>query len=215
MTLPSGGNLPPISMADINGEFAFGNNLGSYRGQLFGRPDNTAGLFPSGGIKFSDFYNTKKAVASSTLSLASGSFSIPPYRTITFTTTGGSGGQAGSFGIFNGGPSNGQRTPSSGGSAGGTSSAGTLVSGAGGSGGGGDGGGGAAGSTGTVTLTNPLFGGSGPTSGANITITVGAGGAGGAGGPNFNYNGNQYVGAGNAATGSTGATGSVTRSWTV
>lgn len=215
MALPNGSNTPPISIGDINAEFGFGNDLASYHGQLFGRPDSTAGLFPATAISLADFYNTQKAVASSTTSMSSGSFTIPPYKTITFTATGGNGGQAGAYGYFYLGPSSGTPTASGGGGAGGASSAGSLVSGAGGAGGGGNAGGGAAGSTATVTLTNPLYGGTGPTSGTAITITVGAGGAGGAGGPIYSFNGYSYQLAGYASNGAAGAAGSVTRSWAV
>lgn len=60
--LPNGGNLPPLSMSDINGPSGFngrGNNLNAYRGTLFYRPDNSTGYFTSGSIKMSDFYSTQ------------------------------------------------------------------------------------------------------------------------------------------------------------
>jgi hypothetical protein len=203
MTLPSSGT---ISINDINTEFALGNNLGAYRGELYGTASGTAGVFSSGTINMSDFYNTKKVTAGST-GLSSGSWTVPPYRTITFTATGGSGGQTGNSGVYSGGPLNGAPTGGSAGGSGGSTSIGGYVTGAGGGPGGG-------GSTSSVTLTNPALGGSGPVSGSTVSTSIGGGGGGGQGGPIYNWNGSFYVLVGYAGTGASGSGGSASASWT-
>ncbi len=203
MTLPSSGT---ISINDINTEFALGNNLNAYRGQLYGTASGTAGVFASGTITMSDFYNTKKVTAGST-GLSSGSWTVPPYRTITFTVTGGSGGQTGNSGVYSGGPLNGAPTGGSAGGSGSASSVSGYVTGAGG-------GPGAGGSTSSLTFTNPALGGTGPVSGSTVSVTIGGGGGGGQGGPIFNWNGSVYVLVGYAGTGASGAAGSASASWT-
>lgn len=204
MPLPVSG---VISINDINTEFALGQNLNSYRGQLYGTTSGTAGVFSSGTINLSDFYSKQKVVAGGPTSLSAGSYTVPIYRTITFTVKGGNGGGTGSNGAYSGGPLNGAGTSGSAGGSGGASSVGSYVSGAGGGPGG-------TGTTTSVTLTNPALGGTGPTSGSSVTVTIGAGGAGGQGGPIYIWNGSVYVISGYGATGSAGATGTASVSWT-
>ena len=204
MPLPASG---AISINNINTEFALGQNLNSYRGQLYGTTSGTAGVFSSGTINLSDFYSKQKVVAGGPTSLSAGSYTVPIYRTITFTVTGGSGGGTGANGFYNGGPFSGVQTGGSGGSAGGPSSVGSYVSGAGG-------GGGASGTTASVTLTNPALGGTGPASGSPVTVTIGVGGAGGSGGTLWVWNGAVYVNTGNAASGANGSAGSASVTWT-
>lgn len=213
MTLPAGGNLPPISLADINGEFGYGTNLNAYRGKLFGRDDNTAAIFSAGVINVSDFYATKKVIAGGPIYTGTTTIIIPPYKTITFYVLGGNGGQQGAAGIYSGGPANGQATAPSNGAAGGTSNFAGIISSAGGAANGGTA------TAQTVTLTNPLLGGTGPTSGSSVAVTVGGGGAGGGGGPIFGWvvqsgNFGTYVLTGYAASGANGSNGSAYYSWT-
>lgn len=213
MTLPSGGNLPPISLNDINGEFGYGANLNAYRGKMFGRDDSTAGLFSAGVINISDFYATKKVVAGGPIYPATGNIVIPPYKTITFYVIGGNGGGIGAPGIYVGGPANGQATAPGNGGAGGTTSFASIVSSAGGAGNGGTA------TAQTVTLTNPLLGGTGPTSGSTVAVSVGAAGVGGIGGPIYGWvvqsgNYGYYQLTGYAASGFNGAAGSAYYSWT-
>ena len=208
MALPASGT---ISVNDVNTEFGLGQNLNAYRGQLYGTTSGTAGVFSSGAISLSDFYSTAKVVAGGPTGLSAGSYTVPPYRTITFTATGGAGGATGANGVYSGGPNNGLPTSGSAGSSGTASTvaagATTYVSGAGG-------GPGAAGTTTSATSTNPVLGGTGPASGSAVTVTMGPGGAGGQGGPIFNWNGSSYVLIGYAGTGATGAAGTASVSWT-
>lgn len=205
MALPASGT---ISINDVNTEFALGQNMNAYRGQLYGTTSGTAGVFSSGTINLSDFYSTQIVTAGGPTSLSSGSYTVPPYRTITFTAVGGSGGATGANGVYSGGPFNGTPIAGQAGGSGGASSVGTYVSAAGG-------GPGAAGSSASSgALTNPVLGGTGPTSGNTVTVTVGAGGAGGRGGEINIWNGTVYVFSGYAASGANGAAGSVTVSWT-
>lgn len=206
MTLPASG---AISINDLHTEFALGQNLNAYRGQLYATsaiPPGAA-VFPSGAISLSDFYSTSKVTAQTTTNLPGGTFTVPPYRTITFTATGGSGGQTGANGVYSGGPLNGAPTGGSAGGSGGNTTVGSYVTGAGG-------GPSAGGSTSSVTLTNPVLGGTGPTSGTTFTVTIGGGGGGGQGGPIYSWNGSTYIFAGFAGTGASGAAGSATVSWT-
>lgn len=204
MPLPASG---AISINDINTEFALGQNLNVYRGELYGTTSGTAGVFSSGAINLSDFYSKQKVTAGGPSSLSAGNYTVPIYRTITFTVKGGDGGGTGSNGAYSGGPFNGAGTSGSAGGSGGTSSVGSYVSGAGG-------GGGASGTTTSVTLTNPALGGTGPASGSVVIVTIGAGGTGGSGGPIYIWNGSFYVPSGNASSGSTGAAGTASVSWT-
>lgn len=208
MTLPNGSNSPPLSLSDINGEFGYGTNLNAYRGKLFGRDNNTAGLFSSGAINISDFYSSKKVVAGGPIYPATGNITIPPYKTITFYVLGGNGGQIGTAGVYVNGPASGSATAPGDGAAGGSSSFGSIISSAGGAANGGTA------TAQTVTLTNPLLGGSGPTSGSTVAVTVGGGGAGGSGGPIFSWNGSAYVLTSYAASGANGSAGTAYYSWT-
>jgi hypothetical protein len=204
MTLPSSG---PISINDINTEFALGNNLNAYRGALYATPSGTAGVFSAGTISMSAFYSTQKVTAQTTTNLPGGTFTVPPYRTITFTATGGGGGQTGANGVYSGGPLNGVPTGGSSGASGGNTTVGGYVTGAGG-------GPSAGGSTSSVTLTNPVLGGAGPVSGSTLSVSIGGGGGGGQGGAIFVWNGSTYIASGFAATGASGAAGSATVAWT-
>lgn len=213
MTLPAGGNNPPISLADINGEFGYGANLGAYRGKIFGRDNNTAGVFPTVAIDVSDFYATKKVVSGGPIYPATGNITIPPYKTITFYVIGGNGGTQGSAGTYVGGPSNGLATAPGDGGAGAETSFGSIISSAGGPANGGTA------TAQTVTLTNPALGGTGPASGSTLAVTVGSGGSAGGGGPIYGWvvqdgNFGTYVLSGYAASGSAGASGSAYYSWT-
>lgn len=204
MPLPASG---AISINDINTEFALGQNLNAYRGQLYGTTSGTAGVFSSGAINLSDFYNTQKVTAGGPTSLSAGNYTVPIYRTITFTVKGGNGGGTGANGAYSGGSLNGVPTSGSAGGSGGASSVGSYVSGAGGGPGG-------TGTTTSVTLTNPALGGTGPASGSTVSVTIGSGGAGGAGGPILIWNGFAYVNSGNAASGANGSAGTASVSWT-
>lgn len=209
MTLPNGSNTPPLSLSDINGEFGYGTNLNAYRGKIFGRDNSTAGVFSAGAIRVGDFYATKKVVAGGPFYPATGSIVIPPYKTITFYVVGGNGGQQGANGAYTGGgPLNGVITPGSNGSAGGATSFSSIISSAGGAVNGGTA------TPQTVTLTNPLLGGSGPTSGSIVAVTIGGGGAGGQGGPNYGWTGTGYVLGSYQPSGANGAAGSAYYSWT-
>jgi hypothetical protein len=206
MPLPAGGNLPPISIAELNAEFGYGNNLAAYRGKLVGI-GSACKVISSGAVNISDFYSTNK-VAAGAPTARNGEFTVPQYKTMTFNVQGGQAGFAGAAGVYSGGPANGFATAPSNGGAGGGTYFDTIVGANGGAPNGG------AGDIATVTLTNPLLGGTGPTSGAAQGCTVGGGGGGGQGGPIYGWNGVGYVFAGYAATGANGAAGSASTSWT-
>lgn len=104
MTLPAGSNNPPISLADINTEFGLGTNLAAYRGGLWGKADNSSGVFASTNLKASDFYSTAKVLAGSNATVSTagaGSVVIKPYKTITFALRGGGGSSGGGAGYSN------------------------------------------------------------------------------------------------------------------
>lgn len=206
MPLPSGGNNPPISIADLNAEFGYGNNLSAYRGKLVGI-GSACKVISSGVVNISDFYSTNKVVAGGPTA-RNGAFTVPQYKTMTFNVQGGQAGFAGAAGVYVNGPAAGSATAPSNGGAGGTTSFDTIVSAAGGAPNGG------AGATNAVTLTNPLLGGTGPVSGATQACTAGGGGAGGQGGPIYSWNGFGYIFTGYAATGAGGAGGSASTTWT-
>lgn len=105
MTLPAGGNLPPISLADINGEFGYGTNLAAYQGRVIGTPGGGVKAFNSGAeTKLSDFYGTNKVASGGSATLTSGtSYTIPQYRTLRITVTAAGGGGAGGSGASSGG----------------------------------------------------------------------------------------------------------------
>lgn len=101
MTLPSGGNLPPLSIADIQAEFSRGNNLNAYRGTSYFNPDNSTSYFPAGIIRISDFYGTAKnsPVVPGNITVTSGTNLVLPTMFnqlyITCYGAGGGGGQGG------------------------------------------------------------------------------------------------------------------------
>jgi len=103
MTLPAGGNLPPISLADINGEFGYGTNLAAYQGRVIGTPGGGVKAFNSGAeTKLSDFYGTNKVVGGSATLTSGSSYTIPQYRTLRITVTAAGGGGAGGNGSTDG-----------------------------------------------------------------------------------------------------------------
>lgn len=215
MTLPASGYLllgadGGASGRSINSEFGYGNDLASYRGAYYGKGTQEF-QFPTIGnpINMQLFYSTFK-IPSGSGYLPTGYWTVPVYTNLDATVVGGSGGQAGSYGYNACG---GYPTGSAGGSSGSSSSFGGYLSAGGGAGGTGSGGGGANGASAVGSWKNPVQGGSGPTSGTVIYVTVGGGGAGGAGGPNCAYYGPYCLCPNNAATGATGASGSVYVSW--
>lgn len=211
MTLPSGGNNPPISLNDLNTEYGYGLNFGAYVGKIIG--DGAAcKVVPASGISMSSFYGTNKVVNRASVGI-SGATVVPQYKTITLVVTGGQAGQIGSAGVYVNGPAAGSATSPGNGGPGGTTSdtqgATTFVSAAGGASNS------ALGSTNSVTLTNPLLpGGTGPLSGSSINANIGAGGSGGSGGPIFGWTGSSYVQTGSAASGAGGSAGSASMSAT-
>jgi len=56
MTLAASGT---ITMAQINSEFGYGNDLNSYRGQQYWTSAGTHSTFSAGAIDFADFYSTR------------------------------------------------------------------------------------------------------------------------------------------------------------
>ena len=207
MALPSSGQ---ISISQANAEFGYGKALSNYRGKIWGKANNTSGLFSSTALSMSSLYGTAAVVGNSTgeTFASNGTFTVKPYRTMTVALVGGGGGGTGSNGsYYNGGYLNGTVTAGSSGSSGGDTSFGSFVSASGG-------GPSAAGTSNTVTLTSPVLGGSGPVPGSTVSVTVGAGGAGGAGGSQMYWNGNGYYPVGNASSGANGATGSAKITWT-
>ena len=214
MTIKTSGTL---SMQEINAEFGLGTNLYAYRGVKWYRDDNSRGYFDQAmgnnpPIDMLEFYGKRKTipvVASGPTAQANGSyFSVPFYNKITITITGGSGGQAGAYGINACDRNN--PTPSGGGGVGGTSSFGGYGSAVGGGGGSGNAGGGSVGQT-TIIVFDAEADPNAPLKGIPILNTIGAGGAGGRGGPNGVYLGPTcYFPYTEAATGATGSPGSIT-----
>lgn len=259
MTLPNGSNNPPISLGDINTEFGLGTNLNAYRGGLWGKADNTSGVFPSGTINISDFYSTAKVVGntSSASTAGSGSFVVKPYRTIQITVRG-AGGQGGG----GGGSTNNTGTCNTPGATAGSNGSGSTFGntgdawrlsadgGGGGAGGSGQspgtngtqgtdgagydgtiaranggtgsttGGKGGGGGVQTITLTNPVLGGTGPISGSSISFNLGSCTAivNRGEGRSYVYNGYvyscNYDSNNNGTSGIQGADGSVSITWT-
>ena len=68
MTLPASGN--PISISQIQTEFALGNNLNAYRGVTWWTDAGATGTFSAGAISMSEFYS-KRVNSPFTVSLAS------------------------------------------------------------------------------------------------------------------------------------------------
>lgn len=61
MTIPSSGT---ISLFQINGDnsdgYSLGTSLSAYRGQIYDKKDGTVGIFSTGTISLSDFYNKRR-----------------------------------------------------------------------------------------------------------------------------------------------------------
>lgn len=223
MTLPSSGSL---SVSQINGEYGLGNNLGAYRGVKWYKDNNARGYFPSGAnayIGVNSFYATRPTnpVSPGSAYLGTGYWTVPLFNTLYLQIKGGDGGQAGSYGVYVGGPNNGQQIGSQGGTAGGDSYIGSLISASGGGGGGGNGG---AGGTG-ATSSNYRYITDGdqsliPLQGQSVYVQVGAGGSGGRGGEINNWENvwigywtQAYVNRGYASSGANGSAGYCYASW--
>ena len=207
-----------------------GYGLGAYRGVQWWKDDTSTGFFPSGTISINDFYSkrpTTPVTPGSQTFTSNGTFTVPLYSTMTVTIRGGSGGGGGCSGNIatgsngtNGGTSSfgalGSAAFGTGGqvnAVNGTAGAGSDGNPAGGAGGnaggnGTNGGNGGAGGKTVLTLTNPISGGSGPSVGASISVTIGGGGGGGGGGQFFN---GYFVL--NLPGGSNGSAGSVVVQW--
>jgi hypothetical protein len=227
MTLPSSGALVLGSAGggnSINSEFGYGNDLASYQGVYYGKGGQEY-RFPVSGNLISmggslspgdaGFYSTYKITGGSITINSSQTYIIPVYNTITITCVGGQGGQSGSWGYSSCGSYIGPTTSSNGGSGYSTSFGGYVASG-GGNGGSGNAVAGSYGPTITSTFTNPVQGGSGPSSGSSVSASVGGGGSGGGGGANIfiNYPPFNYCAAWNsAASGSAGGAGYITITW--
>ena len=197
----------------INDQYNYGNDMASYQGVYYGKLGQ-AFQFPTPGnsLAMDLFYSTNVITGGSQSFGGSQNYTIPVYNTMTITTVGGSGGQGGYNGTNTCGAPCGEG--GSAGTAGGTSSFGGYVSAGGGGGGSGGGGGGGPGQVVSTTFTNPVQGGSGPTSGTSVYVTVGFRGSGGSGGKNcFIYYG-VCISVSSASGGSPGSTGSVTVTWT-
>lgn len=201
MTLPASG---PISMSQINTEFALGNNLGAHRGVRWYLANAGTGTFPSTNISFNDFYSKRKTspVTPGSVTITSTQVWTPPlYSILSVAVYSGSGGGAGGSGNVIQGNNGSAGTASRFGvwgtgdygrgglvtgvdGANGSGANGTVLGGAGGAAapGGVTGGDGGQGGRLVLSLTNPVNGGTGPTVGSPLTVTIGSGGAGGAGG---------------------------------
>jgi hypothetical protein len=222
MTLPTSGPLllgTATGGNSINSEYGYGNDMASYLGAYYGL-NGVEYRFPVSGnpIAMNLFYGTNKIAGGTQTLNSSQSFVIPVYNTITITVVGGAGGTSGNPGAVSAPCGSGATTGYSGGN-GGLTSFGGYASASGGAGGAGStvtNNPGAAGSTSTVTFTNPIQGGSGPSSGTTISAIVGAGGAGGGGGA-LVYSINGQVSGCNAwssaSAGAAGAGGHITITW--
>jgi hypothetical protein len=195
-------------MAEINAEFGLGTNLYAYRGVKWYRDDNTRGYFDQAmgnnpPIDMLEFYGKRKTIPvtpTGNVGYGNGSyFSVPFYNKLTITMQGGSGGTRGSDGY------NGCNYTVTGGGAGGTGSPSSFGSYGSAGGGGSD----SAGQV-VVIVIDAETNSNAPLRGVPILVTVGGGGGGGAGGANAVLINGRCYGAGNAASGSTGASGSVT-----
>jgi len=221
MTLPTSGSLilgyDGTTTNNISNEFSsyptvVYNDMASFQGVYYGLSGSEY-RFPVSGnsIAMNLFYGTNKITGGSASYGSSQTIIIPVYNTITITCVGGNGGNGGATGYnlngCTGSPAGGS------GSAGGTSSFGGYVSAAGG-GGGGPAAGGSPGTTTIQTYTNPLQGGSGPTSGSNISVTIGSGGAGGTGGCQYYQLYSTCNCWNRASNGATGSDGYISISWT-
>lgn len=239
MTLPSSG---PLSLQAINAEFSLGTNLQSYQGVTWYTNSAGTGTFSSGALSMNAFYGKRKTSpvtpGSQTISATGNTnFTVPTYSSMTITIYGAAGGGGGASGnTSSGGPgsdgtvskfgSYGTGDYGRGGLSNGTSgangtgyNAGDPNDPAGGAGGGNNGaptanngGPGGGGGTTTITLTNPINGGNGPSIGATVVVTVGTGGAGGYAGSCVVFNGFAYVPV-SINAGSQGSNGLVKISW--
>lgn len=99
MTISSGGNNAPISIADLNAEFGYGNNLAAYYGKRWYKANNSRGYFTgSGQISLFDFAGTRKTspvTAGSLTYNSSQTIAFPMFNSLTVTVVGGQGGQGG------------------------------------------------------------------------------------------------------------------------
>ena len=218
MTLPASGPLVLGSAGggnSINSEFGYGNDLASYFGVYYGKGGSEY-RFPlygdPNGMQMFYFYGTYKVTGGSATIGSSQNFVVPVYNTITITTYGDQGGQAGQYGI-NGCTHNTPTASHDGYVSGVVTSLGGYVSSGYGSGGSGNQVVGTYGPVNSASFTNPIQGGSGPTSGSTIYASVGPGGAGGGGGPNAVLISGGCYPAGNGATGAQGGAGYITISW--
>lgn len=104
MTIPSGGNNPPISINDINSDaqdgYSLGTNLNAYRGKIYDDKAGGVGVFSSGPISLSDFYGKRRVDGSSRSVSSSGNQTVPPYRTLTIYVYGAGGGGGGGKGFL-------------------------------------------------------------------------------------------------------------------
>jgi len=109
MTLPASGPLSLGGSASnsINNEFGYGANLGDYRNKLYTNDaGTTTSAFPFAPNSISipsgtgySFYNSRKIPSGSIMyTPGSGTFTIPPYNTITFSVLAGGGGGGGGGG---------------------------------------------------------------------------------------------------------------------
>lgn len=172
--LPSGGNSPPLSIQDINSAYGGrGNNLNSYRGTLYYKPDNSTAYLPAGAIAISDFYNTSGSspVVPGSASYSSGSSIVLPamFNKLYVTCYGAGGGGGQGANCVGYGSTYGGNGGSNGGATYFMSGTAFQVSAAGGGGGGGGG-------QGAGTWAGPT------SSGAGGTGSTGSGGGGGGGG---------------------------------
>ena len=104
MTLPSSG---PISISQINAEFALGNSLSDYQGVTWYTDANATGVFATSPLSMSDFYGKRKypnvTPGSTTITATgSGSFTVPAYNTLVIELWGGGGGSGSVVGTASG-----------------------------------------------------------------------------------------------------------------
>ena len=139
MALPASGYLQlgtdGATGRSINSEFGYGNDMASYQGVYYGKL-GFAFQFPTPGnsIAMDLFYSTNKITGGSQYFSGSQNYTIPVYNTITITSVGGQGGQAGYNGTNTCGAPCGES--GGGGGGGGTSTFGGYVTSGGGPGGG-------------------------------------------------------------------------------
>ena len=220
--VPSSG---AISIAQIKAAFPNinSNSLGDYRGVKWFRSDNSRGYFPSGGnayVSMSAFYGTSgvsPAVPGGFTIGASQSWTIPMFNRLTITLKGGDGGKSGDYGID--GCNNNATTLSLAGGSGNPSifsktSGPTYTSASGGTGGSGNGVFGSPGSTTTYVWDADTDSSVLSHQYENVTLTVGTGGSGGTGGINRYKSGTNCYFLPNSSSGSAGANGYITVSWT-